>query len=154
MNPTRVYAAWRVGASWRRYTLNIVKKNLIPLEIIEKHQNLKETKSESRVKTEEKTASAPPTPRSSPMSDVAREYSIKMEPEIEMVVDGIAQTEGLAENDPGEVEGGGGGGGVVVDQSLPFCRLCYVTFTSHTDQLPHELQVVFYITIFYLACFE
>ena len=125
------------------------------LEIIEKHQNLKEAKSESRVKTEEKTASAPPTPRSSPMSDVAREYSIKMEPEIEMVVDGVAQTEGLAENDPGEVEGGGGGGGGgVVDQSLPFCRLCYITFTSHTDQLPHELQVFFYITIFYLPCFE
>ena len=123
------------------------------LEIIEKHQNLKEAKSESRVKTEEKTASAPPTPRSSPMSDVAREYSIKMEPEIEMVVDGIAQTEGLAENDPGEVEGGGGGGGVV-GQSLPFCRLCYITFTSHTDQLPHELQVFFLHYNFYLACFQ
>ena len=102
------------------------------LEIIEKHQKLTETKSERKVKSEEKTPSAPPTPRSSPMSDVARQYSIKIEPEIEMVVDGVPQTE-----DPEEVEGG------VVDQSLPFCRLCYITFTSHTDQLPHEQQVFF-----------
>ena len=116
------------------------------LEIIEKHQKLTDTKSESKVKREEKTPSAPPTPRSSPMSDVAREYSIKMEPEIEMVVDGVPQTEGLAEDG---VEGGGGGD--VVDQSLPFCRLCYITFTSHTDQLPHEQQVVFRIQFVYLA---
>ena len=61
-----------------------------------------------------------------------------MEPEIEMVVDGVAETEGLDENAEEEVEGEGG-----VDQSLPFCRLCYITFTSHTDQLPHELQVFF-----------
>ena len=64
------------------------------------------------------------------MSEVAREYSIKTEPEIEMVVDGIPQTEDL------EMDQEGG-----VDQSLPFCRLCYITFTSHADQLPHEQQV-------------
>ena len=117
------------------------------LEIIEKHPKLNQTKtwSERRVKLEEKTPppSAPPTLRSSPISEVAREYSIKMEPEIEMVVEGAAETEGLDENAEDEVDGGGG-----VNQSLPFCRLCYITFTDHTDQLPHEQQVGFINFVF------
>ena len=74
-------------------------------------------------------SSGPSTPRSSPMSEVAREYSIKTEPEIEIVVDDIEDL------DQGMDQEGG------VDQSLPFCRLCYITFTSHADQLPHEQQV-------------
>ena len=119
------------------------------LEIIEKHPKLNQTNiwSDRKVKLEEKTPppSAPPTPRSSPVSEVAREYSIKMEPEIEMVVDGAAETEGLDENAEEEVEGEGG-----VDQSLPFCRLCYITFTDHTDQLPHEQQVGFFVFFFYI----
>ena len=115
------------------------------LQIIEKHPKLRNwSEEEIKVKTEEKTPppSAPPTPRSSPMSDVAREYSIKIEPEIEMVVDGVAQTEELKENDENDEDGERVEGGLV-DQSLPFCRLCYITFTSHTDQLPHEQQVLF-----------
>ena len=104
------------------------------LEIIENQPNLKETKSgETEVKREETTA--PPIPSSSPMSDVTREYSIKTEPEIEMVVNGIPQTEGEVDDE------GGDGGGEVDQQPLPFCRLCYVTFNSHTEQLPHEQQV-------------
>ena len=86
---------------------------------------------------ERKADPTPPTPSRSPMSDVARAYSIKTEPEVEMVVDGVPETE-----DPGDVEDVGDGGGVV-GQPLPFCRLCYITFTSHNEQLPHEQQVIF-----------
>ena len=31
--------------------------------------------------------------------------------------------------------------GEAVDDSLPFCRLCYITFSSHAEQLPHEQKV-------------
>ena len=63
--------------------------------------------------------------------------SIKLEvtePQIEMVIDGVAHTKEVEEE---EAVGEGG----AVDESLPFCRLCYITFSSHADQLPHEQKV-------------
>ena len=63
--------------------------------------------------------------------------SIKLEvtePQIEMVIDGVAHTKEAEEE---EAIGEGG----AVDESLPFCRLCYITFSSHADQLPHEQKV-------------
>ena len=65
--------------------------------------------------------------------------SIKLEvtePQIEMVIDGVAHTMEVVEE---EEEANGEGG--AVDESLPFCRLCYITFSSHADQLPHEQKV-------------
>ena len=31
--------------------------------------------------------------------------------------------------------------GEAVDDSLPYCRLCYITFSSPSEQLPHEQKV-------------
>ena len=64
--------------------------------------------------------------------------SIKVEvtePQIEMVIDGAALTKEVEEEEEAVSEGG------AVDESLPFCRLCYITFSSHDDQLPHEQKV-------------
>ena len=125
------------------------------IEVVDIIENNPINWSERKVKTEANSETPPPsapptprtfpsppsgpsTPRSSPMSEVAREYSIKTEPEIEIVVDDIEDLgQGM------DQEGG-------VDQSLPFCRLCYITFTDHTDQLPHEQQVGFFVFFFYI----
>ena len=91
------------------------------------------------------------TPPSSPISrtDSSEEVhvtSIKVEvdvsePQIEMLIDGVSQTMELEEEkeeEEEEVEG------EAVDESLPFCRLCYITFSSHAEQLPHEQKVNFF----------
>ena len=69
-----------------------------------------------------------------------------MEPEVDVHVDVAPQTEGLGE-DGVEVEVPLVEQALVeqtsVEQALSFCRLCYITFTSHSEQLPHEQQVCF-----------
>ena len=64
--------------------------------------------------------------------------SIKLEvtePQIEMVIEGVANTKAVEEEDDS-------GEDHVVDEPLPFCRLCYITFSSHAEQLPHEQKVL------------
>ena len=68
---------------------------------------------------------------SSPATSIKLEVT---EPQIEMVIDGVAHTKEVEEE---EAVGECG----AVDESLPFCRLCYITFSSHVDQLPHEQKV-------------
>ena len=114
-----------------------------------KEANLRKIKIEGNAETP--PSSAPLTPCRSPVSEVAKEYSIKMEPEVDVHVDVAPQTEGLGE-DGVEVEvplvEQALVGQTLVEQSsgeqaLSFCRLCYITFTSHSEQLPHEQQVCF-----------
>ena len=73
-----------------------------------------------------------------PSSNYGCPSTIKVEvtePEIEMVIEGVANTEEVEQEvDKGEDH--------VVDEPLPFCRLCYITFSSHADQLPHEQKVL------------
>ena len=57
------------------------------------------------------------------------------EPQIEMIIEGDSQT---LEKEDEEV------GGEPLDESLPFCRLCYITFSTHADQLPHEQKVIIF----------
>ena len=57
------------------------------------------------------------------------------EPQIEMVIEGVAITKEVEEEDDSREDH-------VVDEPLPFCRLCYITFSSHADQLPHEQKVL------------
>ena len=104
-----------------------------------KEANLRKIKIEGNAETP--PSSAPLTPCRSPVSEVAKEYSIKMEPEVNVHVDVAPQTEGLGE-DGVEVEVPLVGQ-TLVGQALSFCRLCYITFTSHSEQLPHEQQVCF-----------
>ena len=89
------------------------------------------------------------TPPLSPISSTELNVtSVKVEvdvtePQIEMLIDGVAQTMELEEEEEEEkeeeeVEG------EAVDESLPFCRLCYITFSSHTEQLPHEQKVNYF----------
>ena len=117
-----------------------------------KESNLRKIKIEGNAETP--SSSAPPTPCGSPVSEVAKEYSIKMEPEVDVHVDVAPQTEGLGEDGVGVevplveealVEQALVGQALVeqasVEQALSFCRLCYITFTSHSEQLPHEQQV-------------
>ena len=110
-----------------------------------KESNLRKVKIEGNAETP--PSSAPPTPCRSPVSEVAKEYSIKMEPEVNVHVDVAPQTEGLGE-DGVEVEVPLVEQALVeqtsVEQALSFCRLCYITFTSHSEQLPHEQQVPFF----------
>ena len=74
------------------------------------------------------------TPPSSPISSIVDSSelhvtSIVKEPQIEMVIEGASQT--MEEKVEGEA----------VDESLSFCRLCYITFSEHAEQLPHEQKV-------------
>ena len=65
-----------------------------------------------------------------------------MEPEVDVHVDVAPQTEGLGEVEVPLVEQALEEQSSV-EQTLSFCRLCYITFTSHSEQLPHEQQVCF-----------
>ena len=85
-----------------------------------------------RIKVEPGVETPPPSPTSRTEVHVT---SIKVEvnvtePQMEMVIEGVSQT-----MDEEEVDG------ETVDKSLQFCRLCYITFSTHADQLPHEEKV-------------
>ena len=92
-----------------------------------------------RIKVEPGVETPPPSPISRTGSSELHETSIKVEvdvtePQIEMVVEGVSQT--MDEEEKEEVDG------EAVDESLPFCRLCYITFSTHAEQLPHEQKVL------------
>ena len=93
-----------------------------------------------RIKTEPGVETPPPSPISSTNSSEVDVTSVKVEvdvtePQIDVIIDGVSQTIGVEEE---EVEGES------VDESLPFCRLCYITFSKHADQLPHEQKVNYF----------
>ena len=101
------------------------------LEIINKMPG-KTAECGKRIKLEPGVEKPTDNIESSPATSIKLEVT---EPQIEMVIDGAALTREVEEEE--EAVGGGG----AVDESLPFCRLCYITFSSHDDQLPHEQKV-------------
>ena len=101
------------------------------LEIINKIPS-KTAECRKRIKLEPGVGKPADNFESSPATSIKLEVT---EPQIEMVIDGVAHTKEVEEEEEAIGEGG------AVDESLPFCRLCYITFSSHADQLPHEQKV-------------
>ena len=99
-----------------------------------------------RIKLEPEVETPPLSPIGSTDSSQLDVASVKVEviePQIEMVIDGDSQIQGIVESyDEEEVEVNGDN--EAIDQSLPFCKLCYVTFSSHADRLPHEEMVSYF----------
>ena len=86
-----------------------------------------------RIKVEPGDETPPPSPTSRTDSSKVHVTSVEVEvtePQMEMAIEGVYQTMEEEEVD-----------GETVDESLPFCRLCYITFSTHADQLPHEQKV-------------
>ena len=105
----------------------------LDIEILEIINNLPSKTAEcgKRIKLEPGVEKPADSIELSPATSIKLEVT---EPQIEMVIDGVAHTKEVVEE---EAVGEGG----AVDESLPFCRLCYITFSSHDDQLPHEQKV-------------
>jgi len=109
--------------------------------IFERNVEPSSKKSETKIKEEQETRSEnilSPTPTGSPSESgerLAEEvYNIKLEsnvlaPQVEMEEEETDDVEEDVEMENDDRD------------PPPFCRLCYVTFSSHADQLPHEQKV-------------